>query len=332
MKHNRAYWSKLAAWRELSPGEQAAIRTHAADCPACARRLALYAEQDLLLSGLTDAIPQATFADVRACLTRPAALAPQRAWAAALVVFLFLGLGGGAVAASGSSLPGGLLYPVKLGVEASQKFFASDARRQSLDVRFAEQRRAEAQRLLALGRPAQMDIEGSLDDVQGNHWIVSDLDVTVPREVWPGEPPESGTWVKMRVAVEGQGMGLVAMRVWHAEAAGAPVQSGQMNGTATDAPGLPPATPTSTGPHDLEGEQGGGAHTPTPRSMRVGTGGSDGASTGNANGGSSNGQHPDATDAPGVQAQATQTTDSAPADRTKTPTAPSGEPAYGGGH
>jgi hypothetical protein len=82
-------------------------------------------------------------------LPRPAArLALAGAFAVALVV-------GGltSAAASGNSLPGDMLYPVKIAVERAQLAITLDpAGRARLHAQFAEVRLGEAQRLIAAGR------------------------------------------------------------------------------------------------------------------------------------------------------------------------------------
>jgi hypothetical protein len=82
-------------------------------------------------------------------LPRPAA---RLAFAGALAVALLVG-GLTSAAASGNSLPGDVLYPLKLAVERAQLAVAFDpAARARLHAQFAEVRLTEAQRLIAAGR------------------------------------------------------------------------------------------------------------------------------------------------------------------------------------
>jgi Domain of unknown function (DUF5667) len=84
-----------------------------------------------------------------AALPRPVV---RVAYAGALAAALVVG-GLTAAAASDSSLPGDLLYPVKLGVERAQLATTFDsAARARLELQFADVRLAEAQRLFAEGR------------------------------------------------------------------------------------------------------------------------------------------------------------------------------------
>jgi hypothetical protein len=82
-------------------------------------------------------------------LPRPAA---RLAFAGALAVALVVG-GLTSAAASGNSLPGDALYPIKLSVERAQLTLTFDAAaRVRLHAQFAEVRLTEAQRLIAAGR------------------------------------------------------------------------------------------------------------------------------------------------------------------------------------
>ncbi len=82
-------------------------------------------------------------------LPRPAA---RLAFAGAFAVALLVG-GLTSAAASGNSLPGDPLYPVKLAVERAQLAVTFDpASRARLHAQFAEVRLSEAQRLIAAGR------------------------------------------------------------------------------------------------------------------------------------------------------------------------------------
>jgi hypothetical protein len=84
-----------------------------------------------------------------AALPRPVV---RLAYASAFAVALAVG-GLTAAAASDSSLPGDPMYPVKLGVEHAQLATTFDsAARARLQLRFADLRLAEAQRLFATGR------------------------------------------------------------------------------------------------------------------------------------------------------------------------------------
>lgn len=82
-------------------------------------------------------------------LPRPAA---RLAFAGALAAAVLIG-GLTSAAASGNSLPGDPLYPIKLGVERAQLAITFDAvARARLHAQFAEVRLSEAKRLIAAGR------------------------------------------------------------------------------------------------------------------------------------------------------------------------------------
>jgi hypothetical protein len=257
MKHNTALLEQLAAWRELTQAEQSALREHAADCPSCSERLALYERQDRLLAGLPEVTSRVTFADIRERIAvRRAPFAPQRAWAMAFMLLLFLGLSAGAVAASGDAIPGDLLYPLKLSVEATRiRIAADDGAREELDVRFAAQRRIEAQALLSLNRSAQIDIEGELSQVRGSDWTLSGIQVTVPGDIWQGDPPEVGQRIEMRVEIKAGEMRALAVRF--AQRDGPPAEPGRRDPGPTTAPAefskpatAPAANPPGTTPSD----------------------------------------------------------------------------------
>ena len=78
----------------------------------------------------------------------------QRRWAVAVAVILALFLaGGGTVMASSNSLPGDLLYPMKMATEKVQAFFTfGDEAKANLHIKFAERRGKEIESLAERGR------------------------------------------------------------------------------------------------------------------------------------------------------------------------------------
>jgi hypothetical protein len=97
--------------------------------------------------------------------------------AAALVAIV---LGAGAVAASGSALPGDPLYGLKRTVENTQLSFSGSATaRESLSDQFAQRRRDEINQLLSAGRPGEVEFTGTIESVQPEAWIVSGLVVQI---------------------------------------------------------------------------------------------------------------------------------------------------------
>jgi hypothetical protein len=93
--------------------------------------------------------------------------------AAALVAGV---LGTGAVAASGSALPGDPLYGLKRTVEDVRLNTASSpAQRQELQREFEQRRIGEANELLDAGREGEVEFTGTIEVIQPNAWIVSSL-------------------------------------------------------------------------------------------------------------------------------------------------------------
>src|SRR5512136_1701732 len=85
-------------------------------------------------------------------------------------------LGTGAVAASGSALPGDPLYGLKRTVENAQlNLNGSAAARESLSDQFAQRRRDEVNQLLSAGRPGDVEFRGVIEALQSKAWIVSSV-------------------------------------------------------------------------------------------------------------------------------------------------------------
>jgi hypothetical protein len=86
----------------------------------------------------------------------------------------------GAVAASGSALPGDPLYGVKRTVENVRLSTAgSPVVRDELQREFEQRRRAEANELLDAGRESEVEFTGPIESIQPNAWIVGGLVVEV---------------------------------------------------------------------------------------------------------------------------------------------------------
>src|SRR5512135_2112530 len=91
---------------------------------------------------------------------------------AALLVVAVLGTG--AVAASGSALPGDPLYSLKRAVENVQLNSASSpTQQQELRQEFEQRRRDEANELLDARRESEVKFNGTIEVIQPNAWIVS---------------------------------------------------------------------------------------------------------------------------------------------------------------
>jgi hypothetical protein len=93
--------------------------------------------------------------------------------AAALVAGV---LGAGAVAASGSALPGDPLYNLRRTVEDVRLNTAgSPAQRQELQQEFEQRRVDEANELLDARRESEVEFSGTIDVIQPKAWVVSGL-------------------------------------------------------------------------------------------------------------------------------------------------------------
>ncbi len=93
----------------------------------------------------------------------------QRRWAVAIAVVLALFLaGGGTVAASSDSLPGDVLYPVKMATEKVQAFFTfGDEAKANLHIKFAERRIKEIESLAERGRSISQSVLKVMSDETG---------------------------------------------------------------------------------------------------------------------------------------------------------------------
>jgi hypothetical protein len=92
----------------------------------------------------------------------------------------FAVFGGGAVAASGSALPGDPLYGLKLTVENARLTFTVDtAARTALQAQFDQQRRREANALLDAGRETEVQFSGPIESIQPDAWVIGGLVVRI---------------------------------------------------------------------------------------------------------------------------------------------------------
>ncbi len=165
--------------------------------------------------------PPPTWAQARsraAFLGRAAALrqpARRRAWAifslplarVALTALVFVGgfAAGtyGAVAASADALPGEALYAVKRAAENTELLLTDDPQsRTALEAEFTKRRVAEVQQLTDAGRLAAVEFTGWLSALNGEHWIVAGLPVSVPAGTPITGAPRPGVWVRVKGQVQ----------------------------------------------------------------------------------------------------------------------------------
>jgi len=137
----------------------------------------------------------------RVAATPPAATARPRLWGqmprfstAALVALLALALGlGGLTDATASSLPGDVLYPIKIAAADLRLRLEFEAgQRLRLESLYAEQRLEDVRRLLALGREVPVSFHGQVQVIGTVLWQVQQIPVRLtPRtrvvgEILPG--------------------------------------------------------------------------------------------------------------------------------------------------
>ena len=94
----------------------------------------------------------------------------------AAVALICIVLGAGAVAASGSALPGDRLYSLKRTVEDVRLSLTTDSTaRAALNTQFERLRRAEASALLDAGRETAVEFNGAIESIQPQAWVISGL-------------------------------------------------------------------------------------------------------------------------------------------------------------
>lgn len=111
---------------------------------------------------------------------KPLGFLPRLAASFVAVALVAAALGTGAVAASGSALPGDPLYGLKRTVEDVRLQSASSpAQRQGLQREFEQRRVDEANKLLDAGREGEVEFTGTIEVMQPNAWIISSLVVQI---------------------------------------------------------------------------------------------------------------------------------------------------------
>lgn len=124
--------------------------------------------------------------------------------AAALVAIM---LGTGAVAASGSALPGDPLYGLKRAVENAQlNLSGSASARESLADQFAQRRRDEVNQLLSAGRPGEVEFTGTIEALQPEAWIVSGLVVQLAADTQISGTPQINRVAEVRGVIGPHGL------------------------------------------------------------------------------------------------------------------------------
>ena len=169
-------------------------------------------------------------------LSRP--LATLASLALALIV-----LGGGAVVASASALPGDPLYGLKRAVENVRLSLASDP--VALAAQFDQERRDEIELLVAAGRPAQVEFRGIIESMGPDIWTIAGIPVGVDSGTQIIGFPEIGRMAGVRGLVANGQLTATSIRVEGEESSPTPTPT--PGATPTPEPTETP-TPTPTQP------------------------------------------------------------------------------------
>jgi hypothetical protein len=149
----------------------------------------------------------------------------------AAVAVVAIVLGTGAVAASGSALPGDPLYGLKLTVEGVRLQSAgSPAQRADLQQEFAQRRIDEAHQLITAGREGEVEFTGRIEVIQPDAWVVSGLVVQVDANTAISGTPQIDRLAEVRGVTGPDGLRAVSISI---------ESSGEIEITPT-----PPATET----------------------------------------------------------------------------------------
>jgi len=113
---------------------------------------------------------------------------------------------GGTLVASAASLPGDVLYPVKLATQQAQiaLTFDSDTRSER-EEKFNAQRRQDIQTAARLGRQAMVELAGVLEQIDDNTWVVDGLAITLKPGTSKIGQPRVGDWVMVQGNLPGNG-------------------------------------------------------------------------------------------------------------------------------
>lgn len=185
---------------------------------------------------------------------RPGRLRP--AWNLAIVSLFILSITVGAVtvAASTYSLPGDLLYPVKMAAQQTRLFLTRDSEMQrQLEEQFSAQQRRDIQSVLNAGRRVDVEFWGTLQRMEETLWVVDGLAVSLQDATTILGSPYLGATIRVRGIVPGDGS---LLATWlEVESEETPVIPETVTPTATRTPTAtstatssptPTATPTPT--------------------------------------------------------------------------------------
>lgn len=126
---------------------------------------------------------------------------------AALILLMLFAIGSATVAGvSARSLPGDVLYPVKLIAEQTQLLFATNPQeRIELEKSFDEERVQEIQNLTTYSRTTKVDFAGTLEPTGENGWQVSGVKLVIKEKPELQEYSESGLYLDIEGELQSDG-------------------------------------------------------------------------------------------------------------------------------
>lgn len=170
-------------------------------------------------------------------------LAPMPAGLLAILAVVVVGglLLTGIVTASAGALPGNVLYPVKLTVERAQILFTlNPSDREQLLTEFSQRRIIEAKTVVEKGYGvASLPLEGVIEEITGERWLVSGLQVVLRPDSQVIGEPVVGAQVQGRARAPGDGTLVLLMAEVET-----PAQPTLITPTVSPTPTIAPATPT----------------------------------------------------------------------------------------
>jgi hypothetical protein len=150
----------------------------------------------------------------------------------------------GAVAASGSSLPGDPLYGIKRTVENVQlSTSGSPVVREELQREFEQRRRDEANQLLDAGRESEVELTGPIESIQPNSWIVGGLAIAVDAHTSIVGTPQLNRLAEIKGVTGPGGLRASAITI---ESSGETDKTPEAENTATPEPEVSTETPEPT--------------------------------------------------------------------------------------
>jgi hypothetical protein len=173
---------------------------------------------------------------------RSSSFMPRLLTAFASVALICILFGGGAVAASGSALPGDPLYGLKRTVENVRLSLASDrTSHDALTEQFAMTRRDETSALLDAGRKSEVEFSGKIESMQTNAWVISGLVVQLDKTTTISGEPTIDRSVDVRGRTTADGLFAASIVIESPASTPEPTDTPQLSPTNTPQP-----TPRST--------------------------------------------------------------------------------------